>query len=114
MSKDKLSYQEMYGYQTIWDNKYHSLRHVVIMLAIMLSLILALYFLNKSMQDTIEQQQNTIKQLQGTVKLQQEQIEKLSNYPTWFINAYNKCLDSKSVPKNFEKSCIAFELQGAN
>lgn len=90
----------------MWNNRYYTLKDMVIALAILLLISTAALFNNHSLS-----QQN--KQLQEKTKSLETRLSAYENIPDWLIMSYDKC-NCSEVPEVFLKECVSYEIKSKN
>ena len=90
----------------MWDNRYYTLKDMVIILVILLSISTAALYDNYSLS-----QKN--KQLQEQVKSLELRLNAYEFVPDWLMMSYDRC-NCPEVPENFLKECVAYEIKSKN
>ena len=90
----------------MWNNRYYTLKDMVIALVILLLISTAALFNNHSLS-----QQN--KQLQERVETLEIQLSAYEFVPDWLMMSYDRC-NCPEVPESFLKECVAYEIKSKN
>lgn len=90
----------------MWNNRYYTLKDMVIALVILLSISIAALYNNYSLS-----QQN--KQLQEKVESLEVRLSAYESIPDWLMISYDRC-NCPEVSKNFLKECVAYEIKSKN
>lgn len=90
----------------MWNNRYYTLKDMVVALVILLTISsVALYNWNSV------SEQN--KKLQEQVKSLELRLSAYEFVPDWLTMSYDKC-NCPEVPENFLKECVAYEIKSKN
>ena len=90
----------------MWNNRYYTLKDMVIALVILLSVSTVALHSSHSLS-----QQN--KQLQEQVESLELRLSAYEFVPDWLMMSYDKC-NCPEVPKSFLKECVAYEIKSKN
>ena len=90
----------------MWNNRYYTLKDMVIALVILLSISTVALYNSYSLS-----QQN--KQLQERVETLEIQLSAYELIPDWLMMSYDRC-NCPEVPENFLKECVAYEIKSKN
>ena len=90
----------------MWNNRYYTLKDMVIALVILLSISTVALHNSHSLS-----QQN--KQLQEQVESLKLRLSAYELIPDWLMMSYDRC-NCPEVPENFLKECVAYEIKSEN
>lgn len=90
----------------MWNNRYYTLKDMVIALVILLSISTVALHSSHSLS-----QKN--KQLQEQVESLELRLHAYEFVPDWLMMSYDRC-NCPEVPKSFLKECVAYEIKSEN